>query len=143
MTRYALFPALAALLAAAPALAQDLVTLPPICGVAEAGDAHAGHGAPAADAHAGHGAASEPDAHAALREGMDAMHAQMSAAMAAEDFDVAFVCGMIPHHQGAIVMARAALTHSEDPFVLGLAGEIVAAQEAEIAAMRDWLDARD
>lgn len=73
---------------------------------------------------------------------MAPMHDRMMAGMMAPDMDVAFVCGMIPHHQGAIDMARAVIEHGEDEWVRALAEEIIAAQEGEIAQMRDWLAAR-
>ena len=37
---------------------------------------------------------------------MGNMNADMMSAMGAENIDIAFVCGMIPHHQGAIDMAK-------------------------------------
>ena len=125
------------------AAAQDSATpLPAICGVV---DAHAGHGV--ADAHAGHGAAASVEesaalpsaAHEALVAGMDRMHRDMDAGSRAEDIDVAFACGMIPHHQGAIDMARAVLAHGDDPWIASLAEGIIAAQEQEIADMLAWL----
>lgn len=53
--------------------------------------------------------------------------------------DVDFVKGMIPHHQGAIDMAKVALQYAKDPTLLKLAGDIVSAQESEITFMNDWL----
>lgn len=53
--------------------------------------------------------------------------------------DVDFVKGMIPHHQGAIDMAKTVLAFGKDPAVRKLAEEIVKAQEAEIALMGEWL----
>jgi uncharacterized protein (DUF305 family) len=99
--------------------------------------------------HAGHDMA-EPmdmsmlppgDAHKSLAGGMDRMHADMMAGMTATDIDVAFVCGMIPHHQGAIDMARAVIQYGDDAWTKQLAQQIITAQEAEIAAMKDWLKA--
>jgi len=53
-------------------------------------------------------------------------------------FDMMFLDMMTPHHQGAIVMARAALTKAGHPEIKKLAQQIIDAQEREIAQMNKW-----
>jgi len=53
-------------------------------------------------------------------------------------FDMMFLDMMTPHHQGAIVMAREALTKAGHPEIKKLAQQIIDAQEREIAQMNKW-----
>jgi uncharacterized protein (DUF305 family) len=53
------------------------------------------------------------------------------------DVDRDFVAMMVPHHQGAVDMAKAELKYGHNAQLLRLARQIVAAQQQEITVMRD------
>lgn len=84
-------------------------------------------------ASGGNAAAPEP-----MMSAMDKMSRDMAAVPMTGDADRDFTAMMIPHHQGAIDMARYELANGKDPAMRKLARNIVTAQEKEIAAMRGW-----
>jgi uncharacterized protein (DUF305 family) len=67
---------------------------------------------------------------------MDKMHEQMAAPRPTGDPDRDFLAMMIPHHAGAVEMARLVLIYGRDPLVRQLAEEIITGQQAEITGMR-------
>lgn len=123
MNRFAIFAAAAGFALSGAAIAQ-----------------HAGH-----NGHAGHTAAKpaapESAATKAFRAANDKMHKDMDVAFTG-DADADFARGMIPHHQGAVAMAKIVLQYGKDPEMRKLAEEVVRTQEAEIEFMRDWLAKR-
>lgn len=80
-------------------------------------------------------------ADAQMRDGMKRMQQDMQDATMTGDPDHDFVAMMLPHHIGAVDMAKVELAHGKDPALLKLARGIVAAQDREIAFMKAWLAA--
>lgn len=112
-----------------------------------------------AHSHGSHGGQSRPavrgqhSAHAMRPAGSDtaatreykAAHERMMRNMSVPytgDPDVDLRAQMIPHHEGAIDMARVALRHAKDPWTRQLAEAIIVEQQREIAEMKAWLSRR-
>jgi predicted outer membrane protein len=76
---------------------------------------------------------------AAFLAANDKMHRDMAVNFTG-NADRDFVQAMIPHHQGAVEMAKIALQHGKDSEVRKLAEEVIRTQEAEIRLMRGWLE---
>ena len=74
-----------------------------------------------------------------IRAGATVTMPAMHVGMMNEDADVAFACGMIAHHQGAIDMAQVQMANGKDPDMRTLAEGIIAAQVEEIEQMTKWL----
>ena len=121
----AVMVAVLALAAAAPAGAQSAQThqapMPGMAGRASTAGPQGG----AADARP-------------LMQSMETMNKAMAAAPMTGNTDQDFVAMMIPHHQGAIDMAKVELNSGKDPFLRKLARGIIAAQQREIGEMKAW-----
>ena len=68
---------------------------------------------------------------AAYKAANDKMHAGMNISFSG-NADKDFVNGMIPHHQGAVEMAKIVLQYGNDPAFNKLARDIVKAQDTEM-----------
>ena len=112
-------------------LAAALIALPGLAMAQGAHGGHSGHSAPAQTAQ-------ETAATQGYRKANETMHRNMDIAYSG-DSDVDFVRGMIPHHQGAIDMAKVALQHAKDEQIRKWATDVIREQEREIAEMQAWL----
>lgn len=74
-----------------------------------------------------------------MNESMDRMDNGMKSAPMNGDADHDFATMMMPHHQGAIDMAKAELAYGHDPVMRRMAEEIIVDQQSEIQAMQLWL----
>jgi uncharacterized protein (DUF305 family) len=75
-----------------------------------------------------------------LHEAMMKMHGPMMEGAMAKDADVSWICAMIPHHQGAIDMARAGLKGSDNAESRRMAEETIQMQEKEIEKLTAWVE---
>jgi uncharacterized protein (DUF305 family) len=76
-----------------------------------------------------------------MAESMRGMDMNRLNAQTGNAYDLMFIEMMIPHHEGAITMAREALQRAEHPELKQLAEQIIAAQEREIRQMNEWRSA--
>ncbi len=86
---------------------------------------------------------SQDNGQAAMKAYMDANQRMMNGMgmNMSNDPDKEFVAMMIPHHQGAIDMAKVELQYGKDPKLRAMAEAIIKAQEEEIAEMKAWQQA--
>ncbi len=99
--------------------------------------------APAASDPHQHGAAApgtapQSPSTAAFRAANEKMHRDMAITFTG-DADRDFATSMIPHHEGAIDMARIQLAHGRDPEMRRLAEAVIREQEREIGELRAFL----
>jgi uncharacterized protein (DUF305 family) len=82
---------------------------------------------------------------AAFQHGMDSVMVVMDEGMRKmtgarpDNIDASFAALMLPHHQGAVDMARLQLLYGKDPALRRLAQSIIAEQQVEIQQMAAWL----
>ncbi|MEH1941444.1 MAG: DUF305 domain-containing protein [Nostoc sp.] len=69
---------------------------------------------------------------------MKAMMMSQDLGAADAEFDLRFINAMIPHHEGAVTMAKDVLSKSKRPEIKQLAQEIIKAQSTEIKQMQQW-----
>lgn len=74
-----------------------------------------------------------------MMDGMTAMDRAMAGAPMTGNPDRDFAAMMIPHHRGAIDMARLELLHGKDRVLRRLAEEIIVSQQQEIVVMKRQL----
>jgi uncharacterized protein (DUF305 family) len=103
---------------------------------------------PFAQEHGGHlqhstpaAAPADTPATQAYRAANAKMHKDMEIAFS-NDPDADFVRSMIPHHQGAIDMAKVALQYGKDEQARKWATDVIREQQREIAEMQAWLKKR-
>lgn len=71
-----------------------------------------------------------------MHAGMERMMHDMHSPGFTGNADVDFLAMMIPHHEGAVEMARLVLVHGRDPVTRRLAEDIIASQVVEIEGMK-------
>ena len=80
------------------------------------------------------------EAQQASMQAMMEMNGPMMATHTIKDPDLAFHCGMIAHHAGAIAMAEVELKYGDDEESKAMARKIIDAQGPEIEEMTAWVE---
>lgn len=75
---------------------------------------------------------------AGMTASMKEMNAGKLNALSGDAYNLEFVNQMIPHHEGALAMAKQAIAKGEHPELKTLANQIIKEQESEIKMMQDW-----
>ena len=75
---------------------------------------------------------------AGMADSMKGMDMKKLDGLTGNEYDVEFIKQMIPHHDGAVIMAGEALRSSQHEEVKALAANIIRAQQMEIIQMRAW-----
>jgi uncharacterized protein (DUF305 family) len=120
--------------ALACAMAFGITSLPAI-----AHDTHHHHRAPTAQTSTSFVASTAKPFSALMDDAMAVMDDGMKRAPINGVPEHDFVTMMIPHHQGAVDMAKAMLLYTQDPELKNLALGIITEQQNEIRLMQAWL----
>jgi len=116
-------------------------TLPKACQAASPGQGMTGKAMEMGDM-ASHSMSDMGEPQTASMKAMHEMNRTMRATHGITDPDLAFVCGMIAHHRGAVAMSKIELQHGKDEQAKAWAKKIIADQEKEIAEFVTWANAR-
>lgn len=148
MNRATLAIAIAFALAATAAAAQEAKSppagtesLPKACQDASPGQGATGKAMEMGDM-AAHSMSDMGEAQMASMKAMQDMSRTMRATHGIKDPDLAFVCGMIAHHRGAVAMSKIELQSGKDRQAKEWAEKLIADQEKEIAEFESWANKR-
>lgn len=75
---------------------------------------------------------------AGMSDSMKDMNMNKLGPLNGDAFDLEFIKQMIPHHEGAVIMAKDALQKTEKQEIKKLAEAVIKEQDAEIKQMKDW-----
>jgi uncharacterized protein (DUF305 family) len=75
--------------------------------------------------------------HGGMNHGSTMNHS-MDIGPADANYDLRFIDSMVPHHQGALVMAQEVIQKSKRPELIKFAKNIITEQKKEIAQMQQW-----
>lgn len=116
-------------------------SLPKACQVASPGQGMTGKAMEMGDM-ASHSMSDMGEAQMASMKAMQDMSRTMRATHGIKDPDLAFVCGMIAHHRGAVAMSKIELQSGKDDQAKAWAKKIIADQEKEISEFEAWANKR-